>query len=119
MSQLKNSGGLQFINHGHIADSIAQYDQEIRGIYASQGPYTRYTNDATEAMTTMLNFNLKDGVHNKDYLLVTNDPQKIEVFFNIVKLERGWTANYIRNLQERVPFNDKLIVLLKKEYDIK
>ncbi|MGZ4001020.1 MAG: hypothetical protein ACXVIY_10345, partial [Mucilaginibacter sp.] len=112
-------GGLQFIKHGHIADSIAKYDLEMRGIYAAEGPYTRYTNDATEAMTTMLNFYLKDGVHNKDYLLVTNDPQKIEVFFNIVKLERGWTANYIQNLQDRVPFNAKLIALLKKEYDIK
>jgi len=118
MSQLKSSGGLQFIKHKHIADSIAKYDQEMRGIYAAQGPYEKFINDATESMTKTLNFTLKDDGKNKGYPLVTNDKEKIQVFFNNVQLERGWTVNYIRNLQERVPFNAKLIALLKKEYDL-
>ncbi len=119
MSQLKSSGGLQFIKHKHIADSIAKYDQEMRGIYAAQGPYEKFINDATESMTKTLNFTLKDDGKSKGYPLVTNDKEKIQVFFNSVQLERGWTVNYIRNLQERVPFNAKLIALLKKEYDLK
>ncbi len=119
MSQLKSSGGLQFIKHSQIADSIAKYDQEMRGIYAAQGPYEKFINDATESMTKTLNFTLKDNGKKKAYPLVTNDKEKIQVFFNNVQLERGWTVNYIRNLQERVPFNAKLIALLKKEYDLK
>ena len=119
MSQLKASGALQFIKREHIADSIAKYDLEMRGIYAAEAPYTRYINFATEAMTEIMNFNLKDDVHHGDYQLVTNDPQKIQVFFNKVKLERGWTANYIQNLQDRIPYNRTLIQLLKKEYDLK
>jgi len=119
MSQLKSSGGLQFIKHNHIADSIAKYDQEMRGIYAAQGPYEKYINDATESMTKTLNFTLKDDGKIKGYPLVTADKEKIQVFFNNIQLERGWTMNYIRNLKERVPFNAELIALLKKEYDIK
>jgi len=119
MSQLKSSGGLQFIKHNQIADSIAKYDQEMRGIYAAQVPYEKFINDATESMTKTLNFTLKDNGKMKGYPLVTNDKEKIQVFFNNVQLERGWTVNYIRNLQERVPFNAKLIALLKKEYDLK
>lgn len=119
MSQLKNSGGLQFIKHNHIADSIAKYDQEMRGIYAAQRPYEKFINDATESMTKTLNFTLKNDGKSKGYPLVTNDKEKIQIFFNNVQLERGWTVNYIRNLQERVPFNAKLIALLKKEYDLK
>jgi hypothetical protein len=118
MSQLKSSGGLQFITHHHIADSIAKYDQEMRGIYAAEGPYTKFINDATEAMTKTLIFTLKDDGKRKGYPLVTTDKEKIQTFFNNVALEHGWTVNYIKNLQERVPYNSNLIALLKKEYEI-
>lgn len=117
MTQLKTSGGLQFIKHKHIADSIAKYDLEMRGIYAAQAPYAKYTDDATEAMTETLDFTLK-GAGPSNYQLITNDPQKIKVFFNKIQIERGWTENYIENLQDRLPYNTKLIGLLKKEYDI-
>jgi hypothetical protein len=124
MTQLKNSGGLQFIKHGNIADSISKYDQEVRGIYAAEAPYTRYTNDATEAMTDLLIFNLKNHTARlsksaaQPYPLLSLDPERIQVFFNKVMLERGWTQNYIGNLQERLPYTTKLIALLKQEYDL-
>jgi len=119
MSQLKSSGGLQFIKHDYIADSIARYDQEMRGIYAAETPYAKFINDATESMTKTLNFTLKDDGKNKGYPLVTTDKEKIQIFFNNVQLERGWIVNYIQNLQERVPYNAELIALLQKEYHIK
>lgn len=116
MSQLKSSGGLQFIKHNHMADSIAKYDQEMRGIYAAQGPYEKFINDATESMTKTLNFTLKDDGKNRGYPIVTTDKEKIQIFFNNVQLERGWIVNYIRNLQERVPYNARLLELLEREY---
>jgi len=33
-------------------------------------------------------------------------------------MDRGWTQNYIKNLQERVPYNRRLLALLKREYDL-
>lgn len=118
MSQLKNSAGLQFIKRNHIADSVAKYDQEIRGLYIAEVPYNKFTSDATEFMTEMLVFTLKKGDENRGYPLVNKDKQKLQEFFNKIQIERGWTNNYIQNLQERVPYNTKLISLLKKEYDI-
>lgn len=117
MSQLKNSG-LQFIRHENIADNIGQYDQKIRGLRPAEELYTRYTNAATDALSEFLVFTWGDEIISKDYSLVTKDGQKIQVFFNKVKLERGWTYNYIQNLQERVIYNAKLIDLLKKEYHL-
>ena len=117
MSQLKNSG-LQFIRHDNIADNIGQYDQKIRGLRPAEELYTRYTNAATDALSEFLVFTWGDEIISKDYSLVTKDGQKIQVFFNKVKLERGWTYNYIQNLQERVIYNAKLIDLLKKEYHL-
>jgi hypothetical protein len=117
MTQLKSSGGLQFIRHGHLADSIANYDQEIRDIYGAQTPYVKFSDDATQAMVEIIVFGQKKGT--TDYPLVTTDPKKLEVFFNKVALERGWTQNYVRSLQGKVPYNAKLIALLKKEYSIK
>lgn len=124
MTQLKNSGGLQFIKRGHVADSVSGYDQEVRGIYAAEAPYSRYTNDATEAMTEVLIFNLKKNTADlkrdthENFPLLTSNPREIQVFFNKIKLEHGWTKNYIKNLQERLPYTIKLIALLKKEYDM-
>jgi hypothetical protein len=123
MTQLKNSGGLQFIKHAHIADSVSKYDQEVRGIYAAEAAYTKYTDYATEAMTDLLYFNLKKnadgswGNAKELYPLLSQDPQRVQIFFNKIKLERGWTQNYINNLNEKQPFVNQLIALLKKEYD--
>ena len=61
MTQLKNSGGLQFIKHEHIADSISAYDQEMRGIYAAETPYQKYSQDATEALSETLVSTLPKG----------------------------------------------------------
>jgi len=124
MTQLKNSGGLQFIKHGHLADSIAMYDQEVRGIYAAEAPYIKFTNDATDAMSELLVFNLnKDSTGFNQgtrslFPLLSSNPQRIQVFFNKIKLEQGWTKNYIRNQKEQVPHTNRLIALLKKEYGL-
>jgi hypothetical protein len=126
MMQLKYSGGLQYIKHNHIADSIAKYDQEVRNIYAAEAPYAKAINDAMDVLSELLVFRLeKDSTYFKNGLdagkelpLLTNDPQKIEIFFNKISIERGWTQNYVRNLQDRIPFTKRLIELLKKEYGL-
>jgi hypothetical protein len=126
MMQLKNSGGLQYIRHNHIADSIAKYDQEVRTIYAAEQPYGKAINDAIDAMAGLLLFKLSNdssyfrdsGYSTKKFPLLTNDSQKLEIFFNKIFLERGWTQNYVNNLQDRLPYLKRLIALLKKEYAV-
>jgi hypothetical protein len=125
MIQLKNAGGLEYIKRAHVADSIATYDQMMRSIYAAENPYARAISDATDAMGELLVFRVRNDsgyfrnnvYSNKDLPLLTTDPKKIEVFFNKVYLERSWTQNYLKNLQEKFPYTIRLIELLKKEYD--
>jgi hypothetical protein len=126
MLQLKNSGGLRLIKHNHVADSIAQYDLEIRGVYAAEAPYTKAANAAVESAQELListwfedtAYVKNDEFTNKELPLLTNDPQKIRIFFNKISYERGWTRNYITNLEEALPYTTRLIAFLKKEYNI-
>ena len=125
MMQLKNSGGMQYIKHDHVADSIAMYDQVVRSIYAAENPYSKAISDATDAMGELLIFRVRadttyfknNTYTNKDLPLLNSDYQKIEIFFNKISLERGWTQNYVNNLQEKLPYTIRLIELLKKEYN--
>ncbi len=120
MMQLKNSGGLQYIRHHNAANNIAQYDQEMRNIYAAEAPYAKAINGGLDAMSELIVFNLKggNGYKNNNLPLRTNDPGKIAVFFNKVSLERGWTFNYIRSMTGGIPAVDSLKAFLKKEYHI-
>jgi hypothetical protein len=120
MMQLKNSGGLQYIRRHNAANSIAQYDQEMRSIYAAEAPYAKATNDGLDAMSKLIVFNLNGSTGYKNHILplLTNDPQEIAVFFNKVSLERGWTNNYIRNMLGGIPAVDSLKMFLKKVYNI-
>ncbi|HVM89919.1 MAG TPA: hypothetical protein VMT76_17155 [Puia sp.] len=126
MTQLKNTGGLQYIRKDHIADSISRYDEIVRSINAAEIPYSKAINDAVDAVSELLLFKVwkdtayfKNGMAtNKELPLLYDNPQKLNIFFNKISLERGWTQNYLNNLQEKLPFTIKLIDLLKKEYEI-
>jgi hypothetical protein len=127
MIQLKNAGGLQYIRHDHIADSIARYDEVIRSINAAETPYAKAINDAMDALSEIILFEVwHDTTYlrniiftNNDLPFLTNNPQKINVFFNKIFIERAWTQNYLNNLQDELPYTIRLIGILKKEYDVK
>lgn len=124
--QLKNAGGLQYIKHDHVADSIARYDEQTRYINAAEIPYAKAIDNATNAMSELISFKVWNDtsyVKNKsfsgeDLPLLNNDAKTIDLFFNKIFIERGWTQNYVHNLQEKVPYTIRLIKLLKDEYKI-
>jgi hypothetical protein len=61
----------------------------------------------------------KHGAFTKKELpLLTDDQIKIKIFFNKISDERGWTRNYLDNLQGRLPYAIRLIAYLKKEYEL-
>lgn len=124
MVQLKSSGGLQYIKRAHVADSIAKYDQVMRGIYAAEKPYSKAIDDGMAAMSQVLVFSAEDDTTfvkkghftHKLLPLLTIDDKQLAIFFNEISLERGWTQNYINNLEGKRPSVASLITLLKKEY---
>lgn len=126
MMQLKNAGGLRFIRRDHVADSIAKYDQEMGSIYKAEGPYSKAINDAMESMEELLVYSIyNDSVYyqhgtftSKELPLLTDNKEKIIIFFNKIAHVRGWTKNYLTNMEERLPYAIRLIAFLKKEYGL-
>ena len=124
MMQLKNSGGMQYIKRNHVADSIAFYDVVVRSLQAAEVPYSKSTTDAMDAMSEVIVFRIqydssyfKKGVPTKkDLPMLSTDPQKLEVFYNKVSIERGWTQNYLNQLQRELQYPVRLIEMLKEEY---
>ena len=124
MLQLKSSGGFLYIKRSGIADSIAYYDQVVRGLYAAEVPYAKAIYGATDALTEILNFRalgdtlyFNDGAYTgMEPPLVSNDHEKLEILFNKIWLSRGSTENYVNKLRQWYPYTLRLIKLLKSEY---
>ena len=126
MQQLKNSGGLRFIKKGHVADSIAKYDGEVKIIYAAENLYNTATDQATTASQEIFDntiyydtsFFKNHAFTAKPLKLLTTDPLRVKYFFNKVIYEKGFTQNYTRNLQERLPFLQSLMHYLQQQYQL-
>lgn len=126
MEQLKNSGGLRLIKHRHVADSIANYDMQMRAIYAAEIPYAKSIENALSAAQGIListwekdsSYYRKGRFTEKTLPLLENDPKKIKIFFNIISDESGWTRNYINNIKLRLPYTIRLIAFLQDEYGL-
>jgi len=126
MNQLRNSG-LELIKKGHAADSIASYDVKLKIIYASEVLYTKATDAALDAAQQVLDlsssndttyFDTSKGFKNKMLPLFEDNTSSLPRFFNKIDFEIGATQNYIFNIQRVLPYAERLIAYLKKEYDI-
>jgi hypothetical protein len=126
MMQLKNSGGLRFIRRGHVADSIAEYDGQMKTIYAAGSLYERATDAAILATHEVLDYTVffdtaywKKGRLSTALLpLLSEDRRSQHIMFNKIEFEIGATKNYLENLRRRVPFMVRMIGYLQKEYDL-
>ena len=127
LNQLKNSG-LQLIKKDHVADSIASYDVMLKIIYASEVLYTKATDEALDAAQQVLDlsalndttyFDTSTGFKNVMLPLYEDNAASLPRFFNKIHFEIGATQNYINNIQRVLPFTERLIAYLKKEYNIK
>ena len=126
MNQLKNTG-LQFIKKDHVADSIASFDVRLKIIYAAEDIYTKATNEALEAAQQLLDlsvsedstyFDTSTGFKNVMLPLYEDNQSSLPRFFNKIDFESGATQNYINNIQRILPYTERLIAYLKKEYDL-
>jgi hypothetical protein len=116
--QLKNSGGLRFIRRAHAADSIAKYAVQVTYIYAAEQLYAQSTQAAVDAAQEVLEFNLPRDGGPGAWPVFIKDSLQWRVFFNKIYIERGWTENYVRNMEYRLPIAEGLLRFLQKEYDL-
>lgn len=126
MNQLKNSG-LQLIKKDHVADSIANFDVELKIIYAAEDLYTKATNDALEAAQQLLDlsitsdstyFDTSTGFKHIMLPLLEDNASSLPRFFNKIDFENGATQNYVYNIRRVLPDAERLIAFLKKEYSL-
>jgi len=126
MMQLKTSG-LQLIKKDHVADSIAGYDVKLKIIDAAEGIYFNGTNAAMEASQQLLDlsanedttyFDTSTGFKNVMLPLYLDNTSSLPRFFNKIDFEIGATRLYVYNIQRVLPFAERLIAYLKKEYNI-
>jgi hypothetical protein len=126
MMQLKTSG-LQLIKKDHAADSIAKYDEKLKIIFATETIYTNATNAALEAGQQLLDlsasndtryFDTATGFKNVMLPLLIDNASSMPRFFNKMHFEIGATRLYIYNIQRVLPYAERLIAYLKKEYNI-
>ncbi len=126
MMQLKNSG-LQFIQKDHAADSIAKYDVKLKIIYAAEALYTDATNATLESCQQLLDlyanedsnyYDTSSGFKNVLLPLYEDNPSSLPRFFNKIDFEIGATRLYVDNIQKVLPYTERLIAYLEKEYDI-
>ena len=128
MMQLKNSDGFRYIRRDHVADSIANYDNELKYVYSSEELYVKASQDAMDAAAEVIDFTvsrdssfMKPGARwNPGVIppLLSTDPQKIHLLYNKMDLAWGWTDNYIKNMQQRLPTAVRLIAFLQEKYGL-
>jgi hypothetical protein len=122
--QLAYSGGLRLIKKDHVADSIAKYAAQLKGVYAAEGLYAKATDAATMAAHEVLDYTIfydssyyrEKNFTGKYIPLVSDDKQKLKLLFNKISFERVATENYINRLNSLRPFLAGFIDYLKKEY---
>ncbi len=125
MTQLKTSG-LQLLKKEHVADSIASYDVKIRVLGLAEIIYSNATENGLLASQQLLNnsvlsdtnYYVNGDFKNKLLPIYEDDKSSLPRFFNKIDYEIGGTENYINNIERVLPFTERLIAYLKKEYDL-
>jgi hypothetical protein len=127
MMQLKNGGGLRLIRRDHVADSIALYDNEMKDVFEAGQLYHEAYIAGMQAADEIVDYTIFNnpaydevwkGTPKILLPLVTEDPQKIHLFYNKIDFEIGATQNYINNMKYRLPDMIRLIGFLQREYDL-
>ena len=127
LQQLKSTGDYRLIERDHVADSLSNYDAATGGIYEQGNYYTDYFKqilsllDQMTDMTIFRDTSYIKGIKltNKPLPTLTKDSVKMRTLFNKVFDFRIITSSYSENnLKPQLQLATRLIVFLKKEYDI-
>ena len=125
MMQLKTSG-LQLIKKDDVADSIANYDVKIKVLSAAETIYLSATDNGLLSAQQLLDYSIlldtsyysNDEFKNKFLPIYEDSKSSLPRFFNKINYEIGATDNYINNINRVLPYTERLIAYLKKEYAI-
>ncbi len=132
LQQLKSSGNLRLLQKKLVLDSILIYDSKINGPVLNQNKYVVEFNkrlvQLTEKVFDNTNFNLflndvynsKESADNAvyDVPLATKDKDKILEIYNLYINAKATDVFYMSMLKTRKTEAERLIALIRKEYEM-
>ena len=121
MIQLRNAGGYRLIRREGAVDSIARYESRVNIIGIQESFLSTGVTRALDAANVVFDFNAFDKFRsNKSStrVLITNDKEKIDGFYNQSWMMTIVLKNYINLLEDHRIYCTHLITYLKKNYKI-
>jgi hypothetical protein len=121
MIQLRNAGGYRLIRKEGAVDSIALYESKNNMIDIQQSFLSAGVNKALDAANVVFDFNAFGKFRlNKSStpILITNDKEKIDRFYNQSWIMTIVLKNYINLLEDHHKYCTHLIAYLKKTYEL-
>ena len=127
MQQLKNTGSLRLIQKDHIADSIILYDESVNDTYGQGEIYKSLFYELQTIQLTLFNLTIISDtfkftlpeIMKLPIPMIDSDQQKIKIFFNKVFAYKSVNRYYYKVLlKKELSFAEKLILLLKREYNL-
>ena len=123
--QLTNAGNLRLIQKVYVVDSILAYDNTNKTIAVRSSIYQELINDAWRGSFSVLNLtDVKDTSFYMDVIpykrkpTISNDPEKLKYFFNLIFREAFVVDIYIGFLNRQSVSALRLITFIEKEYHL-
>ena len=125
MQQLKNSGGLRLIRNQAVSDNIMAYDNQGKDILDEQEFLKSHYERIWEMENSIINEYAVDSVNKLDpklkytsNVLITNDKKELIQYYNRIKHLNSYIPQWVDLMNERKSAGNKLIALLRREYEI-
>ena len=126
--QLRNAGGYRLIKK-NVADSVAVYESKNLDIksqalfymdaFKLRYQYFNQTFDWAAASTFIKRFRVNAKIPSDIPVLITNDPQKINLYYNQCYTLAFVLQAYVVMLKGHLAYLTRFTQFLKKEYDLK
>jgi hypothetical protein len=126
ITQLKNAGGLRLIRPA-VSDSIIMYYSLVEGVKTNNEFCMVLINNVLNKEKELFDFkilrlgkykNIRNYSDRSNVTLRTNDPQKLDDFYNEIFIVLSQLQNYNQVLVELKPRTSALIDFLKKTYEL-
>lgn len=121
LTQLRNAGGYRLIRNEAVLDSIAVYEKNISELGLQYDYVLSSISKSIDMAGSM--FDLNKGrrfqlAPSSTPILITNDKEKINEFYNRCFLISVSLKGYNMMLEHQLKYSDRLISFLKEEYDV-
>ena len=121
LTQLRNAGGYRLIRNNDVTDSIAEYESRIKDINGEFADMFTSLEKARDNANFVFDLNMGHNFRlhpTSTPVLITSDNEKIYNYYNSCWLVLLGLDGYEHMLEDHLQYTNRLIGLLKKEYDV-